>query len=386
MSAARLSPTGSAARREDSRAAELAAELPDLDFASLPAFLAGASAWMSRALPRYLPQGEPADFLYEPARDYPLRGGKRFRPALLLLCAALAGGDPRRAVPSAVALELFQNFALVHDDIEDGSLVRRGKPALHRLHGIPLAINVGDLLFGLVYEALLDNEALFGADKALAVQREFAEVFRRTFEGQALDIGWIRTRHWPVRAEFETMIRLKTGWYSGRGPCRIGAGLGSADTQGRGAHGAKPEWIAALGDYGEQLGLGFQVRDDLLNLTEDSSGAAPEAGGGGYGKERGGDIAEGKRTLIVIEMLERLSAGEGALVCNILDLPPEQTPAADIAWVIEQAEKCGALDAVRRQCRTHSEAALAALRPLPASPHRDLLAELAGYLTQERNT
>ena len=354
----------------------LAAELAELDFGSLPGFLAGSAAWIGRALPRYLPEGEPDGFLYEPARDYPLRGGKRFRPALLLLCTALGGGDPRTAVPSAVALELFQNFALVHDDIEDGSLVRRGKPALHRLHGIPLALNAGDLLFGLVYEALLDNQHVLGAERALAVQREFAEVFRRTFEGQALDIGWIRTNHLPDRAEFLTMIRLKTGWYSGRGPCRIGAGLG----------GAPPEVLEALGDYGEQLGVGFQVRDDLLNLTEDSSGAAPVAGGGGYGKERGGDLAEGKRTLIVIEMLERLPVAEGRRVREILSLAPQDTPPADMAWVIAAAERCGALDAARRQCRAHRDAALAALAPLPESPQRALLAELAGYLIQERSS
>ncbi len=359
-----------------SRPTALAAELADLDFASLPAFLSGAAAWIGQALPRYLPAGEPAGFLYDPARDYPLRGGKRFRPALLLLCTALAGGDPRTAVPSAVALELFQNFALVHDDIEDGSLVRRGKPALHRLHGVPLAINAGDLLFGLAYEALLDNEVLLGAERALAVQREFAAVFRRTFEGQALDIGWIRANHLPDRAEFLAMIRLKTGWYSGRGPCRIGAGLA----------GAPPDVLDALGDYGEQLGVGFQVRDDLLNLTEDSSGAAPSAGGGGYGKERGGDIAEGKRTLIVIEMLERLPPGEARRLREILMLPPERTASADIAWAIGAAERYGALDAVRRQCRAHREAALAALERVPDSPQRALLAELAGYLIQERNT
>jgi len=357
-----------------SRAQALAAELPALGYGSLPAFLAGASEWMNRALPRYLPQGEPAAFLYEPARDYPLRGGKRFRPALLLLCNALAGGDPRLALPSAVALELFQNFALVHDDIEDGSLVRRGQPALHRLHGVPLALNAGDLLYGLVYEALLDNADLLGPARALEVMREFAAVFRRTFEGQALDIGWIRANHIPDRAEFLAMIRLKTGWYSGRGPCRIGAGLASAC----------PDVLAALGDYGEQIGLGFQVRDDLLNLTEDSPDAAPQAGG--YGKERGGDIAEGKRTLIVIEMLERLPVAEGRRVREILSLAPQDTPPADMAWVIAAAERCGALDAARRQCRAHRDAALAALAPLPESPQRALLAELAGYLIQERSS
>ncbi|HEX9842221.1 MAG TPA: polyprenyl synthetase family protein, partial [bacterium] len=126
-------------------------DLPPLAYHNLGAYLAGAAQWVELALPHYLPDREPRAYLYALARDYPARGGKRFRPALLLLCAALAGGDPRRAVPSAAALELFQNFALVHDDIEDDSLLRRGQPTLHRQHGIPLALNAGDLLFALVH-------------------------------------------------------------------------------------------------------------------------------------------------------------------------------------------------------------------------------------------
>lgn len=348
--------------------------LPPLDYASLPAFLGGAAAWVEAALPRFLPQGEPRRFLYDPAREYPARGGKRFRPALVLLCAALAGGDPRRALPSAVALELFQNFALVHDDIEDGSWLRRGQPALHRQIGVPLAINAGDLLFGLVYEALLENEALLGAERALVVQREFARVFRHTFEGQALDIGWIETNHMPSRAEFEAMLQLKTGWYSGRGPCRVGALIADAP----------PQVVETLGDFGERLGIGFQVRDDLLNLTEDSAGAAPGVLTGGYGKERGGDIAEGKRTLIVIELLERLPPADAARVREILARPPEHTTPEEIDWVIEQAERRGALDAARARCRELAAQARQALVRLPVSPQRALLEALTGYLVLER--
>jgi geranylgeranyl diphosphate synthase type II len=351
-----------------------AADLPPLDYSSQAAFLAGAAAWIERALPRYLPDGEPRDFLYALAADYPARGGKRFRPALLLLSAALAQGDPALALPSACALELFQNFALVHDDIEDGSLVRRGRPALHRLAGVPLALNAGDLLFGLVYEALLDNEALLGAARALEIQREFARVFRRTFEGQALDIGWIRSNHLPDRAEFQTMIRLKTGWYSGRGPCRIGAMIGAAP----------PATVEALGDYGERLGIGFQLRDDLLNLAPDSAGLAPGVLSGGYGKERGGDIAEGKRTLIVIELMERLPPQEGARAREILTRPPERTSEADVAWVIAAAERTGALAAVRSRCQQLSAEARAALAGLPPSPQRALLEEMARYLMLDR--
>jgi len=350
------------------------APLPPLDYASLPAFLGGVAGWVERELARVLPTGEPAAELYDLARDYPLRGGKRFRPALLLLACALGGGDPRRALPSAVALELFQNFALVHDDIEDDSQVRRGRPALHRLHGIPLALNAGDLLFGLVYEVLAENEALLGAEAALAVQRRFAYVFRQTFEGQALDIGWIVHDHFPVRAEFERMIRKKTAWYSGRGPCEIGMAIA----------GAPPEQAAALGDFGERLGIGFQVRDDLLNLTASSAGEAPGVLSGGYGKERGGDVAEGKRTLIVIELFERLPPAEAARLREVLSRAPAATAPADIAWVIDRAEASGAIAAVRDHCRALGRAALEALTPLPASPQRRLLEEMARYLVESR--
>ncbi|HKI99751.1 MAG TPA: polyprenyl synthetase family protein [bacterium] len=350
------------------------AELPPLAYGSLADFLAGAVAWVERGLPRYLPEREPRAYLYDLAQDYPARGGKRFRPALLLLCAALAGGDPRRALPSAVALELFQSFALVHDDIEDGSLMRRGKPALHRQHGIPLAINVGDLLFGLVYEALLDNEALLGPEMTLRVQRLFAEVFRQTFEGQALDIGWVQHDRLPDRAEFEGMIRRKTGWYSGRGPCQLGALIG----------GAPPALVEALGTYGEALGIGFQLRDDLLNLTADSAGEAPGVLSGGYGKERGGDFAEGKRTLIVIELLERLREPERSRLVEILVRPPDETAPEDIAWAIERAEASGALAAVRDYCAELGARARAALAGLPASPQRALLEALTDWLVLER--
>jgi geranylgeranyl diphosphate synthase type II len=349
---------------------------PALDFSSLPAFLAAVGGWMDRVLPGYIPEGEPRDFLYDLAREYPARGGKRFRPALLLLCTTFAGGDAARALPSAVALELFQNFALVHDDIEDDSLVRRGRPTLHRQHGVPLALNAGDLLLGLVYEALLDNEALLGAPLALEVQRRFALAFRHTFEGQAMDIGWSRGSYFPVRADYEVMIGKKTGWYSGRAPCEIGALIG----------GSSEETRAMLGEFGARLGVGFQVRDDLLNLTSDSAESAPGAFAGGYGKERGGDIAEGKRTLIVIELLERLPAAEQEQVKAILLKAPAETSEEEIERVIGLAERTGAMAVVQDHCRSLGTQAQGLLDPLPASPQKELLRAMAQYLVEERES
>lgn len=349
---------------------------PALDTSTLSAYLASVAQCIDKALPSYLPQGEPRSTLYDLAADYPARGGKRFRPALLLLCADLAGDDAARALPSAVALELFQNFALVHDDIEDNSELRRGLPTLHLKHGVPLAINAGDLLFGLVYEALLRNEPLLGAARALEVQRRFAQAFRHTFEGQAMDIAWSRGSHMPGREEYAVMIGKKTGWYSGRTPCEIGALIG----------GGGPALLETLGDFGEKLGVGFQVRDDLLNLEADSAGEAPAAFGGGYGKEHGGDIAEGKRTLIVIEMLERMPPAEGERLKAILLKPSGETGEGDIRWAISQARNCGALAAVGAHCAQLGQEAVALLDTLPASPQRELLREMAHYLVRERSS
>jgi len=349
--------------------------LPPLDWSALAPFLEGAAAWIDLALKAALPDGEPRHFLYDLVRDYPSRGGKRFRPALLLLSCRVAGGEPERALPTAAALELFHSFALVHDDIEDGSLTRRGRPTLHRVHGLPLALNAGDTLLALAYEALAHNRELLGPERACNVQVHFQQLVRRTLEGQAMDIGWIASRAFPGREDYERMIRLKTGWYSGRGPCVLGALIG----------GAGDETAGLLGEFGELLGIGFQIRDDWLNLTADSESAAPSSRGGGYGKERGGDIAEGKRTLILIELLERLQPDEAVRLRAILTAPPSATRAEDIAWVIAQAERSGALDAVRNRAEALAGQAGTLLEGLPRSPARELLGELTDYLVSVRS-
>jgi len=311
------------------------------DHKQLNTYLKAASQWIGEETLRCFPDGEPKEYLYDLMRDYPQRGGKRFRPALLLLCCELFGGDPEDALTSAVALELFHNFALVHDDIEDESLLRRGKPTLHLQHGIALALNSGDALLGLVHETLLNNHTRLSSALSLQIHRHLNKVMRATFEGQALDIGWVAKRTFPDRAEYREMIGRKTGWYSGRGPCQCGALIaGAAESE-----------LEAVGSFGEAIGIGFQVRDDLLNLTEKSENEAPSAGAGGYGKERGGDIAEGKRTLITIELLERLAETDAERVRNILLAEREQVSEADIDWCISRAESTGALDAAAVYCQ-----------------------------------
>ena len=336
---------------------------------NLKEFLKRASAEIDRATLEVLPSKEPYQELYSIQKDYPLRGGKRFRPALLLLCAEWFGASYEDALPSAVALELFHNFALIHDDIEDSSLFRRGKPTLHHLHGIPLAINAGDSLFGMVYEILMTNRERFGDQKALDIINLFNQVFRATFEGQAYDIGWVANNHFPSRKEYFEMIRRKTGVYSGRGPCQLGALIADAP----------PDILEQVGDFGEALGIGFQIKDDLLNLEEDA-GESKE-----YGKERGGDIREGKRTLITIHMLENLNQTDSEKLKAILLKPTEETLDDDVQWIIEKAYRLESLNTVRNECTSWTNRTKSILDLFPNNGIKNILLDLVDFLMVKRS-
>ncbi|MEL0279216.1 MAG: polyprenyl synthetase family protein [Deltaproteobacteria bacterium] len=335
---------------------------------NLEEFLKRASTEIERATLEVLPSKEPYKELYSIQKDYPLRGGKRFRPALLLLCAEWFGASYEDALPSAVALELFHNFALIHDDIEDSSLFRRGKPTLHHLHGIPLAINAGDSLFGMVYEILLTNRARFGDQKALDIIGLFNQVFRATFEGQAYDIGWVANNYFPSREEYFEMIRRKTGVYSGRGPCQLGALIADAP----------PDILEKVGDFGEALGIGFQIKDDLLNLKEDA-GESKE-----YGKERGGDIREGKRTLITIHMLENLDQKESEKLKAILLKPAEKTLDDDVEWVIEKAHQLGSLSSISNEFFFWKKRTISILDFFQDNDTKNILKDLVDFLMIRR--
>lgn len=342
---------------------------------SLSDFLAHAGNLIQKSILDLIPNEHPKSFLYDLLRDYPKRGGKKFRSALVLLSCEWFGGTITDALPSAIAYELFQNFALIHDDIEDDSLMRRGKPTLHRLQGVPLAVNVGDTMFGLVYETLLSNKNHLGLERCFQVMEHFNQVTRHTFEGQALDIGWVRDDIFPNQSDYQDMITRKTGWYSGKGPCQCGALIA----------GASDEELDCIGRFGEAIGIGFQARDDILNLITTSENLAPSSTQGGYGKERGGDIAEGKRTLITIELFDRLSPEEGQILHRILLNPRSQNNEDEIEWVIQRAEQTGAIDAVIDYCRKYAMTAESCLEALPDHPVRKLMKELIAYLTIERS-
>src|SRR6478752_6185275 len=228
---------------------------------------------------------DPPSGLRDLILDYPRRGGKALRPTLSIVACLGLGGHLEAILPTAATLELYHNAFLIHDDIEDQSWWRRGKPTLHIDHGIPIAVNVGDAMLSLSLQPLLDNVERVGLGPALRILRAIATMTRRTVEGQAIELEWVRSNAWRLDdADYLEMVELKTSWYSFITPLQAGAVAAGAD----------PDQLAQLESLGRHLGAAFQITDDLLNLRAD-----PED----YGKEIGGDLWEGKRTLMLLHAL-----------------------------------------------------------------------------------
>lgn len=254
--------------------------------------------------------------LYAMMREYPSRPGKMIRSKLLIASAIAHGAKFEQALPLAAALELFQNWVLIHDDIEDDSDERRGKPALHRLYPTALAINAGDALHIYMWQ-VVHQAGVAGAFE------EFLEMIHRTAEGQQMDLAWVAQARWDVSpSDYLEMVRLKTSRYTVVSPLKLGAL----------AAGCVPNQKLELA--GLDLGAAFQIRDDVLNLDGDFAS---------YGKEIAGDIFEGKRTLMLLHMLERLPALEKAEVVAILEKPRMQKTTADVERILRSMRSLGSI-------------------------------------------
>lgn len=249
--------------------------------ASLPA--AVGSDWMAGAFSSVPPAVRAAHLagLLDPNRDLLLRGGKRWRPLLMVLACELAGGGARAYALTPI-VEFSHTASLIHDDIEDKSDERRGKPAVHLLYGEDTAINCASWLY-FYAQAAIDSFPSSDSLK-LTLYRVSSRELRRLHLGQAMDIAWHRDpTALPTRAEYEAMVTLKTGTLS-RMAGEIGMLAGGSEAGEAGDFGA----LSAL------IGVGFQVIDDVRNLTT-----------GNPGKKRGDDVVEGKKSLPVILHLEK---------------------------------------------------------------------------------
>jgi geranylgeranyl diphosphate synthase type II len=335
--------------------------------ALVPAMLQEYGAITRDALKAFLPAHEPRRYLYDLVTDYPERGGKMMRPSLCIAAARLFGARFEEALRTAVAIELLHNALLIHDDIEDGSLQRRGKPTLHLLHGVPLALNAGDTLTLMAFRPLIENRHAIGEELALRILEETELMARECAEGQALELGWRRDNATDVGdADYFHMVLKKTCWLGTIYPLRVGSLIGS-----RGAF--DPEPFVRFGFF---LGAAFQIQDDLLNLMADQR----------YGKEFDGDLWEGKRTLMLIRALNECAPDERERLRAILGLDREDKTPEEIGWMHELIEKYGGIDYARQIAQGLAGAALHEFSllaaGLPASRDKSFLEQMPTWVIE----
>jgi geranylgeranyl diphosphate synthase, type II len=278
--------------------------------------------------------------LYDILADYPLRRGKSLRPTMCISTARAAGGSGHLALTASAALELYHNAFLIHDDIEDGSESRRGKETLHALVGIPRAVNAGDATNVLAVSLLVNNLTVVGVTKALHVLHEVEHMARQAVEGQAMELDWVARNACDLGdRDYFMMCAKKTCWYSFITPMRIGFIIGSPAAQA--ADLSAP--LDTITDLGMHLGIAFQIQDDLLNLE----GSVEK-----YGKEIGGDIYEGKRTLMLNHVLAH--SKESGRLQEILARPRKDKTEEDVRFVLAEMSACGSLEHGHEVARVHA--------------------------------
>jgi len=220
----------------------------------------------------------PFEPLFAPLTDILSRGGKRWRPLLMtLVCETLGGGEA--ALPLTPLVEFSHNASLIHDDIEDDSDERRGKPAVHQLYGVDTAINSGSFFYFL---SLCCIDSYYGDDKA-SIYKLWGDHMRKLHLGQSMDIFWHREISFvPSIEDYYTMCGMKTGCLAS-----LAAELGAFSA-------GATDSMQKFGKAAMKLGIGFQILDDVKNLTDKIPG-----------KKHGDDIVEGKKSLPVLLYLHK---------------------------------------------------------------------------------
>jgi geranylgeranyl diphosphate synthase type II len=313
-----------------------------------------------------VPDREPQRYLYGPLAAHLSRIGKSIRPALCIATCRAFGGDAAAATTSAVAIEMLHNAFLVHDDVEDESELRRGHPTMHAEHGVPLAVNAGDMLNALSLKTLRQNLGVIGSRLTWRVFDEFEHMMHESLEGQAMELGWVRDNRCDLTdADYLRMVLKKTCWYSFIHPCRIGALIATRD-------GVDLDRFNRFGYY---LGAAFQIQDDLLNLTGDANR---------YGKEIAGDLFEGKRTLMLIHLLKHADDREARRLSMFLGQTRARRSTTEVAWVLDLMRSHGSLAYGRTMSRQFAGATLfefaKAFGDVPDSEDKMFLHQIIRYM------
>lgn len=275
--------------------------------------------------------------LYKPS-DYILsNSGKRLRPILVLFSAKAVNGNMNSVYNAALSVEMLHNFTLIHDDIMDKADLRRGKKTLHKLYDLNTAILAGDSLLSIAYEYLL-KDCKVNAREAVS---SFTQGLIEVCEGQSLDTDFEK-REYVSLDEYILMIKKKTAALA-KMCCELGAILSDA----------KSSDIKALANYGLNLGIAFQIQDDLLDIMGEEKD---------FGKTVGGDLLAGKKTFLVIKAFEKAKGQyrkEILLMIKNKGINPEK-----VDYFKQMFIELGVIEDARKEIRNYTEKALKSISKL----------------------
>jgi len=298
--------------------------------------------------------------IFEPFWNLADRGGKRWRPALTLMVYEALGRKPEEIAPLAIIPEVIHNGTLAVDDVEDESMFRRGKPCVHRIYGEDVAINMGNTMYYLPLTVL--DEVELNPEKKLRILEEYVKTMLKLSFGQAMDIAWHRGLINHVdEDQYLQMTLFKTGALAGFAAklAAIMADLPEEDCR-------------LIQRFAELIAVAFQIQDDILNVVGDEAK---------YGKEVGGDITEGKRTLMVIHALRKLSSEDARKLNEILKMRTSDKKL--IKEAIELMKKAGSIEYARQVSKKLAEGALKTLSEvIPDREKRKKLEALASFLIE----
>ena len=324
------------------------------------------------AIDDYLPMADP-ERLYEASRYLLLAGGKRLRPAILLLAAEalmdvdVLSRDYRRfptmgdeaetidLMAAAVSVEVIQSFTLIHDDIMDDDDVRRGVPAVHVEFDEETAILAGDTLYSKAFEIMLQSGA--PPERTQTAMDRLASTCTRICEGQSLDVSF-ETRETISKEEYLEMVDRKTAVLFAASASIPMILLGAED-----------ETVEAMYEFGRSIGRAFQIQDDILDLTVPSDQ---------LGKQRGIHLIEGKRTLVTEHARE-----QGVDVDSLVTVAdPEAVTEADIDRAVSVLEDAGSIEYARDEAESRVALGKDRLAVLPDNEARTRLGQVADYLIE----
>jgi len=318
--------------------------------------------------PRYAYTLEAADHsLVQPIWDFIGRGGKRWRPILFLLVTEAVGGDVEKVKDMVVIPELVHNGSIIIDDIEDQGEIRRGKPALHKIFGVDIAINAGNFIYFFPLLALIKNRDKFEPEVLLRAYETYTQEMINLGFGQGADIYWHKGQAEDITEdEYLQMCAFKTGCLS-----RMAAKLAVV------LSGGSKELAVAAGRVAEAMGVGFQIQDDILDIT--LLGEEREK----FGKAFGNDIKEGKRTLMVIHALQKASQEDKKRLIEILNKHTDDLEERREA--IEIIQKYGSVKYAQEVAREIMRGAWGeADKLLPPSPAKERLREFVNFLIERK--